>query len=100
MTALAKLIQEIAENSDDDCRFRSSYSGRGMYGRECVGITGDRGQLQLVIAEIIKETHHSLAGLNMDFDHVVDLVMNYSEDSMGRGSIFYWPQIQMEEESN
>lgn len=100
MKSLAQLIQEIAENGDDDTRFRADYSGRGMYGRQCVGIVGDSTCLQQVIAQVIKDAHRQSDDLDLDFDDVVDALLDYSEDSMGRDRIFYWPSIQMAEASN
>lgn len=49
-----------------------SYSGRGMHGRECVGVSVDR------------------MG-----DHV--LPVGWSFDQLGKGYIVYWPSVKWEE---
>lgn len=92
--AIAKLIREIAEDGNEDTGFRNNYSGRGMYGRECVGITGSQSDCQALIAAIIKEAHARADDDELVFDDVVDAVLDYSQDSMGFDVIIYWPHIE------
>lgn len=94
--AIAELIREIAENGDEDTGFRNNYSGRGMYGRSCVGITGSKEDCQALIAEVIKEARYREDSL--DFGELVDAVLDYSQDSMGLDVIIYWPHIKPIEE--
>lgn len=93
---IANIIQTMCENNGY-VSFEKSYSGRGMYGSRCIGITGSRDDCQSVIASVITElaygdgdNHRPLP--RDQFDQYVQELMSYSTDSMGRGyTIFYWP---------
>jgi hypothetical protein len=71
-----------------------SYSGRGMYGKQCVGVTldGDGSSFQLGAAV-------SAAFFDLDEDEALDNIADLArlrvcEDSMGRGVIVYWPSVE------
>jgi hypothetical protein len=98
--AIAKLIREIAEAGNKDTDFCNNYSGRGMYGRECVGITGSQSDCRVIIAEVIKQAHARADAAALVFDDVVDAVLDYGQDSMGFDVIIYWPHINPVEESD
>ncbi len=71
-----------------------SYSGRGMYGKKCVGIVTDDPS-DCVLA-IVRELMDDCG----DIDELRDLVGyldNSSQDSMGRSAIVYWPRIEWQE---
>lgn len=70
MTDLEK-IEGIAEELGTETR---SYSGRGMFGKECVGIT--------------VFDPYQVVYLARDFDLGIPEV-----DNMGRDYIVYWPHI-------
>lgn len=89
--AIAELIRYVAEDGNEDTSFRNNYSGRGMYGRECVGIVGSEDDCKALMAEVIKEAH--ARGDEVEFDDVVDMMFDYSQDSMGLDVIIYWPHI-------
>lgn len=77
------------------------YSGRGMYGRQCIAIESDDAPHEAVLA-IVDEYVSSMG----DYDE--DAVLNIGElirnlkgarvDSMGLGSVIYWPEIPWESE--
>jgi hypothetical protein len=93
--AIALLIRDVAVDSGMfDVGFRNNYSGRGMYGRKCVGITGSEQECQQVIAAVIKEAHSRADQDDLEFDDVVDAVLDFSKDSMGFDMILYWPNIE------
>lgn len=87
---LAKSLREIKEaESIEGFNIDSSYSGRGMYGKTCLGLSfdylGDAFQLILMMEspELAKE--------------VTEFFSDCSRDSMGQGVIFYgwdytWPE--------
>lgn len=54
------------------------YSGRGMYGTECIGVEGDTYDIQGATGALRK------------------ILGNNRQDSMGLGSIIYWPSVSME----
>ena len=61
-----------------DIRINPSYSGRGMYGKECFGIEVERYQLNSIRDEF----------KSLDFEPVVD--------NMGMSLILYWPAVTFE----
>lgn len=70
-----EIIKEVANVVSGD--FEDNYSGRGMYGAECVGITCD------------------------DPDYCIEEaasrgIRNAKTDNMGRQYIVYWPSIRLE----
>lgn len=106
---LQQLIKDVCEDlyshSDEpDVRFRNDYSGRGMYGKTCVGIVGHESDCLHVIGKIIKLARIKLMMPQMAsseleghriFDQVVDTMLGYSQDTMGlRSVIIYWPQLE------
>lgn len=74
-------LEEAAGEAEMD--FRTDYSGRGMYGKTCVGVTGDTAKL----------VHFVLLVGEKDLDFALDNLTNMSQDSMGLDTIFYWPQL-------
>ena len=65
-------IQSVADEIAGHVRF--DYSGRGMFGKTCLGITCDNANECLEVAG-----GHGLRGGKVD--------------NMGRGWIVYWPSI-------
>lgn len=100
-----------------------SYSGRAMYGKQCVGVSGDRSELENAIKDIINDclqeafdrgaeeesisneeemTQKELevneyASLD-ELQEFVGKLLNYKQDQLGLGMIYYWPSIEWEEE--
>jgi hypothetical protein len=72
-TALQKLKRLAEEN---DWKFYSGYSGRGMYGKRCAGIVTDQPHECIAIAGI--------RGAKLD--------------NMGLQYIVYWPNIECDED--
>lgn len=90
-----KLIEAIKNTFLQDCDdlVAQSYSGRGMYGRDCVGVTLPAGVSAFRLAAAI-----SAALLDMDSEEGPSDVEELSrltvrEDSMGRDSIVYFPNV-------
>lgn len=71
--------------------FYNGYSGRCMYGKECVGISGSRADCMTVIGEVLRQAHNDP---KMDFGQTVDILLQYDMDNMGRDMILYWPQLE------
>lgn len=73
-----------------DCR--TDYSGRGMYGANCFAIVTDdawavRDTLQRLFDTLDLSEADEVAALNYMFEHTPH------EDSMGRGTVLYWPGL-------
>lgn len=85
---MKSILQELAEDNGLDCR---SYSGRGMYGKTCLGIDCELGELLTLALELGALTAEpgpiGGAARTLRLDRV-------STDSMGRGTIYYWPGIE------
>ena len=83
---------ELIDNAGLTAR---SYSGRGMYGEECVAITtgGDNGSSEhAVVAVLIMEAVSDGCG-----DEMTKLMKSTRTDSMGRNSVMYWPTMKWPE---
>lgn len=75
-------LQRILE-SDGEFETRS-YSGRGMYGDTCLGVTidGGIGRMLALIVESADEDNREALG---------ETLRSMRTDSMGRGTIVYFP---------
>lgn len=79
-----------------DVVIHESYSGRGMYGERCFGVTGSPGMMARFMAE--------LATLEFRADPSADrakwateLADSLCTDSMGHDTIFYFPDVKISE---
>lgn len=96
LTITTDQLDQLENQMDLDVaeEVRTDYSGRGMYGRTCLGYTG--GAAMEFIANV------ALLLLSPDDDDPWDLVQQLAEigegrqDSMGIGRIVYWPSIAVE----
>lgn len=80
------------------------YSGRGMFGAECIGVVGKGPDLMKFVLRVIP-----LIDPNYDFESTLhmnaedpDVSIAFSEewlrmnqDNMGMDMIYYWPEIQI-----
>ena len=64
-----------------------SYYGRGMYGKPRVAIVTDDGAFKVAVLV--------MAELPEDFDTY--MIENAEQDSMGRSTVIYWPDVKWEE---
>lgn len=78
----AKKLIEAIRNAGYEPR---SYSGRGMYGRSCVGVTVERGTsaftVGIHVAEQLGENAYEAARLDT------------AQDSLGLDTILYFPML-------
>jgi hypothetical protein len=65
-----------------------SYSGRYMYGKECLAIDGDGHQLMRVVLRAAMLEPEIFEDLNLD---------DISKDSMGLGQVWYWRHIDVDD---
>ena len=68
------------------------YSGRGMYGAMCLGVSGSEGQLARMGAYVARYASQDIA------DEVIELLANPHKDSMGFDTIFYWRSLPITQE--
>jgi MoxR-like ATPase len=86
--------QKLVQALEDAGYAPQSYSGRCMFGRKCVGVTVSRDVSAFRLAAEV-----AVALLDGDVDEgpndVEDLArLRVSEDSMGLGSIIYFPGVE------
>ena len=85
-------LQELFEACDYETR---SYSGRGMYGRSCLGVDLDRGDSTLsciahLLDHIAEEGHENWQD---ELEEFATAIRDSRSDSMGLGTILYFPDI-------
>ena len=78
-------LQQLLE--DCDIRVRS-YSGRGMYGKDCLGVDIKRRGLGSLMAAIVRETRDE-----DEQDIIAAALEGMESDSMGLGMIYYFPDV-------
>lgn len=81
-----------------------SYSGRGMYGKECLGLVGTISELvNFVIAvtqEVIETEQESDDEYTSPLAEFWEVISHVSLDSMGFDKIFYWPDVYVDGDSD
>lgn len=85
-------VNELRVEFGED--LRTGYSGRAMYGKTCIGYTGE----DPVIFTI--KLAYLMAGGDISVDELIEELEDLGAahtDSMGRGTIYYWPHVQAEE---
>lgn len=89
----AEELQEMLDHLDYDTDRRrsvysvSSYSGRGMYGERCLSIRHTHGS-DMDMAQALLECAQKPA-----FTVIAPLLKKPSKDSLGRGTVTYFPQL-------
>lgn len=77
-----------------------SYSGRGMYGKRCLGIETTRLQNSIqATAEIIGNLAETCRfDEELEIQDFIEMFSNVCQDSLGLGSVIYFPDIDWDEE--
>lgn len=112
MNSIQSIIK-AACHQHGEVEFRDDYSGRSMYGTECIGITGSMRDCQNVLGSLISQLTHDtfMSAMNArdgaeedaayDFNDEVQstlaLLTSFEIDSMGQDNIMYWPGIKAEQ---
>ncbi len=84
---------EVLEEMFDDVRY--DYSGRGMFGAECVAIITDEGGFSIATSlQELQETYED----DEEISEMLDCMLNREPrtDSMGLSTVYYWPSIEVE----
>jgi len=97
--SLAKFLRTAVDNNCDDVQYRHNYSGRGMYGKRCVGITGGRIEVQKILADVMHQIMDAVvdsqdAQVREEARDVIDVLMDYRSDNMAHDIIIYWPNVE------
>lgn len=92
---LRRIVYEAEIPFDDDIEevVRYDYSGRGMYGRSCVGIIGTFGDAYRFLNGLRATASEPIAE-GLDEYAVDELADETKTDDMGYSTIYYWPTLQ------
>lgn len=85
----SKELQQLIEDCDYPTR---SYSGRSMYGKECLAFTLDSGQSPMAaVADIMAYAAEDIEGDTVE--HCRAAFEKARSDSMGHGMVIYFPHL-------
>ena len=84
-----------------------SYSGRGMYGKQCLGVQVDDSVFQFYANVIEQAADEIVSRLDDEHDDAVydvleevgKMLRRTRSDSLGLSTIIYWPSIPWEEDN-
>ena len=97
-------LREMAYEAEVDVKFTDTYSGRGMYGERCFGITGSNAEIMTFLLSVaFKAGEAEGAGYETSPERDLFELLNGSSpstDSMGYDLIMYWPRVQIEIEGD
>lgn len=85
------VMRDLIEGAGYECR---AYSGRGMYGKQCLGVDIDT---NTNVFEFIADLIDAANCASEHDDHlsvVLEALRGSRTDSMGLGQIIYWPSVE------
>lgn len=82
-------LEDIIEGVD----IRTDYSGRFMFGKNCIGITHDKND-EITVAMAVKDIINDLDAPEDEKDWLIQQISRPSHDNMGLSVISYYPQLQ------
>jgi len=88
----AKTAQAIMEANNViglDLEHYPNYSGRGMFGKQTDGISGQFSDLVQAIAQAAADIARSGDGNDSELEEFIEDLGSMSKDSLGRDTIFY-----------
>ncbi len=91
----SKQLKDIIEMAGYETR---AYSGRGMFGKECLAFTAERETSSFAVAADLMA-----AAIDAGEDFVEPLIKamrGIRTDSLGRGTVFYFPRVSAEDEGD
>lgn len=90
MSTFCEILKSICDADPDSFQLYKDYSGRGMYGRTCVGVVCSSG-IALASAVMEEIAANYIGDDDFDMNEVAYAFSKGSEDSMGRDTIVYFP---------
>lgn len=97
MTSLA--FDRLKSLLEDAGMETTRYSGRGMYGAHCLGACFEGSSEAMFVAEMAAEIILNADDLEAAAEEIQALrntMRDTHVDSMGRGTVIYWPSIKWE----
>ncbi|MGW5267169.1 hypothetical protein ACWEQ4_00825 [Rhodococcus sp. NPDC003994] len=94
---LESAADAVADLTGNEVELRLDYSGRGMYGRTCVGVVDRNGAAATLflikLAEQAVEADKDSFYLDTLLEWVAEAMEGQSRDSMGYDVITYWTRL-------
>lgn len=87
-SVLQLALESLRETCDQEFEIRS-YSGRAMYGKTCVAIVGDDLNMFKFGLALGAQADED----TMPIDDLLYEAENMKQDSMGLGTVYYWPRV-------
>lgn len=77
---------------DDDVTIHRKYSGRGMYGKTCIGFSGSNplSTITEAMGSVVEDQFNSEDGLEWALEFF-EMISSMRKDSLGLGEIIYFP---------
>lgn len=106
MTQTMVWMYEVLQQACEDAALETlNYSGRGMYGKKCLGVTGDEGLGPLAMSFRIVSGLVRMVDMFVDssektfkkedLDELLEHMESAQSDSMGRSTVLYFPQLEV-----
>lgn len=83
---LAEMLVQVCEDDGLDVSLRESYSGRGMYGNDTVGVVLQEGDVTDILKAVINQ---ATCFIDDEDDMEIFSCNGLKLDSMGKGMILY-----------
>lgn len=81
MSVTYERLTEIIESAGYEAE---SYSGRGMYGKQCVSFSAEVRDMS-ALADLVERAE--------DTDEAADILRGMTTDRLGLGTVFYWRRV-------
>lgn len=90
-------LQQIIEDLGYETR---SYSGRGMYGKSCLGVSLDAEEKPFkILADVFEYLLDDMGGIQETEKKAITKAFRQAQtDSLGLGTILYFPRVEYLEE--
>lgn len=89
------LVEMIEHGESEGYAVRTNYSGRAMYGQQCIGVDGEHPVLFII------ECMENLVDMEPEYALAYfQLLKMQRQDSMGLGTIIYFPSWAIETEED
>jgi hypothetical protein len=84
---IADVFDNASNGRHADLResLRADYSGRAMYGKQCLAFVGSARSLMLFAMAVVQ-----VLSKEYDTAELMEELTRFSEDSMGREQVYYW----------
>mgnify|MGYP003553650138 FL=1 len=89
---LATDIKTAIDNFDSSVTLHTDYSGRGMYGRKCFGVSG-RGSSTTILMQLMSTL---LSQAELTLVSFIEELAHYeiNSDNLGYDTLIYWPDVE------